>query len=223
MKYNIVISDPPWDFSDKLEMSDVKRGAAANYDIMTNQDILDLKVKDITENDAVLVLWVPSSLLQLGLDVMKKWGFAHKQTLPWVKLKKDPFEKIKQLLKSNTLSNKEIDACFDNFDYNNLLNFGMGRLFRQSHEIALIGVKGKIYSKLQNKSQRSVIFGVNEKHSKKPDLLQDKLELMFPDCVGHFLEMFARRDKPNWTCIGNQCPSSFGEDIRVSLERIAKL
>ncbi len=85
------------------------------------------------------------------------------------------------------------------------------------------GVKGKIYSKLQNKSQRSVIFGVNEKHSKKPDSLQDKLELMFPDCAGHFLEMFARRDKPNWTCIGNQCPSSFGEDIRVSLERIAKL
>ena len=91
-KFQVIVADPPWSFSDSLNMSDVARSAKANYNTMTIGQIKDLKVKEITSPDgAILALWVPSSLLQEGLDVMKAWGFKHKQTYIWVKTKKQPF------------------------------------------------------------------------------------------------------------------------------------
>lgn len=220
-KFSVIISDPPWSFSDKLQQSDVPRGAAANYSTMTISQIKEIPVNLIADPDgAILALWVPSSLLQEGLDVMKAWGFAHKQTYVWVKTKKSPLASLaKDLLKNIDLSSfkQTINNYTNNFNYNNLLSFGMGRLFRQSHEICLIGTNNnKIYKKLANKSQRSVSFGENLRHSCKPEHLQDSLDMMFPEC--NKLEMFARRIKKGWTCIGNQVCN--GEDIIYSIKKL---
>lgn len=241
MKFQVIVSDPAWSFSDKLKMSDVKRGAASQYRTLSIQDIKDLKVKDLADpNGAVLALWVPSSLLQEGLDTMKSWGFKHKQTYIWVKTKKNPLDVITSVFfKFWKHSYKEVVKLkgnkFTNYIYNSLklmdfinpekggkimgemLAFGMGRLFRQTHEICLIGVNSsKIYKKLKNKSQRSVSFAPNLKHSSKPEHLQDALEIMFPGASK--LEMFARRVRPDWTCIGNEVCN--GEDIRDSLAKL---
>ena len=104
------------------------------------------------------------------------------------------------------------------FSFDNLLAFGMGRLFRQTHELAIIGVRGKIYNHLENKSQRSVHFHPATKHSVKPEYLQDRLDLMFPK--GNRLEMFARRARKGWVCVGLESPQTMGEDIRDTLNRL---
>ena len=62
----------------------------------------------------------------------------------------------------------------------------------------------------------SVSFGENLKHSAKPEHLQDSLEIMFPQ--GKKLELFARRVRPDWTCLGNEVCN--GEDITVSLAKL---
>lgn len=234
-KFQVIVSDPPWSFKDSLKMSDVPRGSDANYATMSNADIIGLDVKSVADsNGCVLALWVPSTLLQLGLDVMKAWGFEHKQTYIWVKTKKNPLEDFKKhlvkffrLTKKMDLSTKDyIDGLDPVFDVTSMsrthvledvLAFFMGRLFRQTHEICLIGINNKkIYKKLANKSQRSVSFGENLKHSAKPDNLQNSLEMMFPDT--NKLEMFARRELNGWTCVGNEVCN--GEDIRDSLKRL---
>lgn len=88
-KFTCIVCDPPYAFSDKLNQSDVARGAEANYTTMTIDKIKDLPIKEIAAEDgAILALWVPSSLLQEGLDIMNAWGFKHKQTYVWVKSKK---------------------------------------------------------------------------------------------------------------------------------------
>lgn len=211
-------------------MSDVKRGASSQYSVLTNEAIKQLKVADLATENAVLALWVPSSLLQEGLDVMKSWGFRQTQTHIWVKIKNDPFENLfkdfkKKHPKDLSLSIVEFLKLMileaKSFDFDQLLAFGMGRLFRQTHEICLLGVRGKPYEKLKNKSQRSVHFDTNKKHSAKPEILQDRLAVMFPDAKK--LEMFARRSKEGWTCVGLECPDSLGEDIRISLDRLLKL
>jgi len=46
------------------------------------------------------------------------------------------------------------------------------------------------------------------------------LEKMFPGEEHHKIELFARRDKTGWTCVGNESPSTPGEDIRVSIDRL---
>lgn len=200
--FEIICADPPWAFSDKLQKmkSSSPRSAAANYDTMTATQIAALPVGKLADQDgSLLALWVPSVLLQDGLRVMKDWGFNFKQTFVWVKTKDDC---VKKLLMS------------DSRDANDVLAFGMGHLFRQTHEIALVGSRGKsLYKKLKNKSQRSVMLAENDGHSIKPEGLQDRLELMFPST--RKLEMFARRDRPGWTCLGNQVGEE--KDIGQSL------
>jgi N6-adenosine-specific RNA methylase IME4 len=226
-KFSVVVADCPGSFQDKLSMSDVARGALANYDTMTISQIKALPVKDLLEPaGAILALWVPSSLLQQGLDTMTEWGFSHKQTYIWVKSKKAPLKDlIKQTLAKASLNEivsgkmlKEIiNKAVTEFKLNDMFAFGMGRLFRQTHEICLIGTSNNgIYKSLENKSQRSISCAPNLKHSTKPEHLQDSLEAMFPR--GNKLELFARRIRPGWICLGNEICN--GEDIRDSLSKL---
>ncbi len=239
-KFQVIVADCPWVFSDKIDMISTPRGAAANYKTISISDIKNLPISEIADpNGALLALWVPSSLLQEGLDVMTTWGFKHKQTYIWVKTKKDPYIKlvnsfgknVLQYCKDNGLNaflkqkapsniKKILTDTVKSFTLNDSLAFGMGRLFRQTHEICLIGTNNnKIYKALNNKSQRSVAFAENMKHSAKPENLQNSLDLMFPGVEK--VELFARRHRVGWLCLGNEVCD--GEDIRDSIKRIQGL
>lgn len=200
MKFNLIVSDPPWSFDDRLQKmkSPVRRSAVSQYDVMGPTQVANIDVKSVADPDhCVLALWVPSTLLREGLNVMAEWGFNFKQTFIWVKVKKS--------------ADKETDM-------NRMTSVGMGRLFRQSHEIALIGTMGKVYGHLKNKAQRSVEFDINKGHSSKPALLQDRLDLMFPE--GNKLEMFARTIRPGWTQVGNGID---GKDINDAIQELVTL
>lgn len=192
--FEVIVADPPWQFSDKLTMSKVKRGADAQYRGVLDLDaITDLLLTrpELVADDAVCYLWVPSSMIEDGIHVLRAWGFTPSGTVSWTKTTKD----------------------------GKGLAFGMGHLFRQCHEICLEGRKGKIVSKCENKSQRSSHLAPNAKHSQKPENLQDSLDLMFPK--GRKLEMFARRQRPGWECLGNEIPFRTGDDyldIRDTLD-----
>jgi N6-adenosine-specific RNA methylase IME4 len=196
-KATVIVVDCPWSFNDKLLQSNVARGAESNYPILTIEELKKLPIADISDpSGALLALWCPSSLLPNGLQLMDAWQFNFKQTLIWVKVKKNI-------------------AKVDNI--NNTLAFGMGRIFRQTHELCLIGTNNNgIYRKLKNRSQRSVLFSQNEKHSKKPEELQNRLEIMFPDAIK--CELFARRERNGWLCLGNEVGQK--EDIRTSLQKL---
>lgn len=225
-KFQVITADCPWPFSDKLTMSDVPRGALANYSLMSMKDIKELPIKNYADPDGcILVLWVPSSLLQDGLDTMKAWGFEHKQTYIWVKTKKQPLKEVAKLVAKDVVKNglsikvlkDALNKIVADFNLTGSLAFGMGRLFRQTHEIALVGINSKkIYKLLKNKSQRSVSMAPNLKHSSKPDDMQISLEAMFPGTDK--LELFARRHLAGWTCLGNEICN--GEDIHVSLSKL---
>lgn len=226
MKYRVIIADPPWSFSDSLTMSDTKRGASSVYDTLSIEDLKALPVKDIAEDNAVLALWCPSSLLEEGLELMKAWGFRQTQTHIWVKTKQFHLKDLlKSLMKWSKSEDKliSLEDILRRFILYDVLAFGMGRLFRQTHELVLVGVRGKVYNDLANKSQRSVHFFPATKHSVKPEILQDMLEKMFPGNEHKKIELFARRAKEGWTCVGLGSPSTPGEDIRVSIDRLKNM
>jgi len=226
-KFSLICCDSPWSFSDSLRMGITPRGADSNYPVLTMPELKSLPVNAIADPaGALLALWVPSALLQDGLDVMKAWGFRQTQTYIWVKSKKDPFKELTKYFGKNLTKDIKDLSYFDiirkymksvsEFKLTTMLGFGMGRLFRNTHEICLIGINNnKIYSKLKNKSQRSVCFATNLKHSSKPEHLQDSLELMFPDAEK--IELFARRQRPGWTCLGNEIDQL---DIRDALNKL---
>lgn len=225
LKFNLIVSDPPWYFSDKLTMSDTKRGAESQYSgIMKDKEIIDLPIENIAADDSLFVLWVPSAKLQLGLDHMKKCGFEQKQTWVWVKIKNQPLKVLGQSIRKlfKNLDINEIIEKIHSFDLNDSLKFYMGRTFRQTHELALIGTRGKIYKQLENKSQISVFMGNNLRHSEKPEELQDRLDIMFPNVLNK-IELFARRQRKNYICVGNESPMTPKEDINISLEKLNRI
>jgi len=195
MIYQCIVVDPPWDFNDGLKKMKraVKRSASSQYKTMTPAQVMAFPVKQLADpQGCILALWVPSVLLESGLQVVRAWDFNFKQTFVWVKLKKDYAKES---------------------DWNKSTRVGMGRLFRQSHEIALICTSGKsVYPLLQDHSQRSVAFDLNIKHSCKPDTLQQRLECMFP--TANKLELFARRSLPGWTSLGDAID---GKDMQTSI------
>lgn len=201
MKHQVIIADPPWGFDDGLKKMKRKvcRSAASQYRTMTAQQVATLPVKDLADPaGCLLALWVPGSMLEDGLMVMKAWGFKLKQVFVWVKLKKDYAKEA---------------------DWNNSTRVGMGRLFRQSHEIALICTSGKsVYRFLQNKAQRSVCFDLNRGHSIKPDILHKRLDKMFP--TSQKLELFGRRPVEGWTVLGDGID---GKDIDVAIRELVSL
>jgi N6-adenosine-specific RNA methylase IME4 len=225
-KFNCIVADPPYGFKDKLTMSDVKRGSESNYPPLTDNEIKSLRVSKLVADDAVLALWIPSSQLRLGLDIMENWGFRQTQTIIWVKMHNEPFKEIIKTIKKAVKSDDlDLVKIFDELDLNVLTKFNMGRWFRQSHELALLGIRGNVYPKRENNSQRSVIFARpwSSKNSSKPEMLQKRLEMTLPlNKKNKHLEIFARRVRPGWTCIGDECKPTLKEDIRDSIENLLK-
>ncbi len=210
LKYGCIVADPPWAFSDKLTMSDVKRGAASQYPTLNIAALIEMgfRIQTLTAENAVLALWVPSALLVDGLRVMQAWGFEHKAIYTWGKTGKGEEQTDPE---TAGLYGKEAPK----------LAFGMGRYFRGCTEHALIGSRGKGAALIQSKSERNLELHEALRHSAKPEGLQDRLERMLPD--ENKLELFARRARKGWLCVGNECPGFEGVDIRTWLEEVAPL
>ena len=70
------------------------------------------------------------------------------------------------------------------------------------HEFILIGVKGSLMTPIEEGKPKSIIYGDNDIHSRKPDEMYDIIEKMYPERKK--LELFARRTRDGWDAFGNQ-------------------
>ena len=195
MKYNIILADPPWSYSDK------QKNRPGTYSRMKTKDICDLPVspicgaealiypKDygIAADNCVLSLWVTGPLLAEGLQVISAWGFKFKTIgFTWIKSRKNTDH--------NQLSAKTNDNFFK----------GMGHYTRANAELCLIGKRGKIDRKSKSISQ--IIYSPVREHSQKPDEIYSRIEDLYGDLPR--LEMFARQSWPGWDVFGNQVENS---------------
>mgnify|MGYP001598581440 CR=1 FL=1 len=77
--------------------------------------------------------------------------------------------------------------------------FGMGSSVRSSHETCLIAERGK--PPILSHSIRSVLMAQVGIHSQKPEEFYGLVEKLSP---GPYLELFARKHRVGWTCLGNE-------------------
>ena len=85
-KYNIIYADPPWSYNDK-QNTNTLGGALKHYSTMSIKELCNLKVKEVTDKNAVLFIWVTSPLLEDVFEIIKKWGFKYKTSFVWDKVK----------------------------------------------------------------------------------------------------------------------------------------
>jgi len=112
-KYNVILSDPPWPYTDKAVAGE--RGVEFKYDVMSEKQILSMQLKAIAADDCALFLWATPPRLPLAISAMRNWGFEYKTiAFTWVKRTK-----------------------------NDKLFWGMGNWTRANPEHVLVGVRGK--------------------------------------------------------------------------------
>ena len=179
-KYNIIYADPAWTFKTWSNKGEEK---SPKYDVMTINDIKNLPVNEIIENDCVLFIWVTYPLLIEGLETIKSWGFTYKTCgFSWIK------------------QNKKADSLF----------WGLGYWTRANNEICLLATKGEVGSKsVINKKVRALINSPREFHSKKPDVVRNRIVELLGDIPR--IELFARTRIKGWDVWGNEVPEENNE------------
>jgi len=75
-------------------------------------------------------------------------------------------------------------------------------------ELCLVFKKGKIPAPRGRRDIRQLVSSPRETHSKKPDEVRRRIELMFPQQSK--IELFARRNTEGWDCWGNEVESTKG-------------
>jgi N6-adenosine-specific RNA methylase IME4 len=172
-KYGTILADPPWRFANRTGKMAPEHHRLSRYSTLTIKEIKEIQISDITAEKSHLYLWIPNALLPQGLEVMKCWGFQYKTNLIWHKVRKDGGPDGR----------------------------GVGFYFRNTTEMVLFGIKGKLRTLAPGRSQVNIIRAQKREHSRKPDELYDIIEACSP---GPFLELFARGTRKNWDQWGNE-------------------
>jgi len=81
--------------------------------------------------------------------------------------------------------------------------FGIGYYTKSNCEVCLLGIKGRL-PVISNKVS-SVIISPRREHSRKPDIVREKIVELFGDLPR--IELFARQSTPGWDVWGNEVES----------------
>lgn len=161
----------------KYERNKVQGAAENHYPTMSIEQLCALDVEKITDENCTLFLWSTFPFLPEALRLIKAWGFTYKTTaFVWLKL------------------NRKNKDWF----------FGLGFWTRGNSEICLLATKGKPQRKSAKVSQ--LIISPIDKHSKKPDIVREKIVELMGDLPR--IELFARQTTPGWEVFGNEVKSS---------------
>lgn len=171
--YGTVLADPPWQFENRTGKVAPEHKRLSRYTTLSISEILDIPVDFVTAEKSHLYLWVPNALLLEGLKVMAAWGFEYKTNIIWHKIRKDGGPDGR----------------------------GVGFYFRNTTEILLFGVKGKLRTLDAGRTQVNIIKSQKQEHSRKPEEQYKIIESCSP---GPYLELFARGKRIGWDVWGDQ-------------------
>jgi len=84
-KYRIIYADPPWKYGNTMPQYVTEQ--ADYYKLMTFDEICSMPIQKITQENAVLFLWVTSPMLEESFKIINAWGFQYKSSFIWDKIK----------------------------------------------------------------------------------------------------------------------------------------
>lgn len=161
----------------RYDQKGVEGAAERHYSTMSLEDICKLPIKSISAKDSILFLWATFPQLPAALQVISAWGFKYK-TVAFLWLKK----------------NRKADSWF----------FGLGFWTRGNAEVCLLATRG--HPKRKSANIHQFIISPIEAHSKKPDIVRDRIVELAGDVPR--IELFARQMTPGWDVWGNEVSSS---------------
>ena len=188
--FQTVVADPPWPYNapravvgnggrgsdDGRAAKIIQASVADHYDTMSVEALCALPVQTVLAVNAHLYLWTTNSFLVEAHQLAMAWGFVPKTLITWGKIKKDQ---------------KTFEPSMKT-----------GYWYRSATEHVLFAVRGKLRLQV-SEGLPTLLLHERLPHSVKPSSFQDLVEKASP---GPYLEMFARRERQNWSLWGNQAP-----------------
>ena len=183
-RFGCILADPPWSYQN---MSSKAHGAAVSaFDCMTDIDIGNVPVSQWCLDDSWLALWATFPKLPEAMNVMDLWGFTYVTAVPWVK----------------TIPST---GCIAR---------GVGFHTMGAAELLLLGRHGQAKLKTRDgtpigllEGQQKTFYSPRGRHSEKPECVQDWLGRRYD---GPYLELFARRFRLGWVCLGHELGHHLG-------------
>ena len=180
-KYNIIYADPPWYFNSRNNTNTKFGGGISDkYPVMRLNEIKELDIPSIADDNCALFMWATTSTgdsnLAEKLQLFEHWGFRLVNIgFTWVKVNPNKMTPF----------------------------FGTGYYTKSNAEHCFLGIKGKM--KPVSNSVSSLIIAPREEHSKKPNVVRDKIVELFGDLPR--VELFARQKTEGWDVWGNEVES----------------
>ena len=148
------------------------KNQSQHYPTLTLEQICNLPIGDLAADDCVLFMWVTYPMLDQFIDVLRCWGFEYSTVaFTWIK------------------KNKSGEGFF----------FGLGNCTRSNAEICVLAKRGTI--ERQDASVSQIIYEPVQEHSKKPDIVRDKIVKLMGDLPR--IELFARQKTKGWSSWGD--------------------
>ncbi|EGD82745.1 N6-adenosine-methyltransferase 70 kDa subunit [Salpingoeca rosetta] len=163
-KFSVIMADPPWRINMELP-----------YGTMSDEEMRQLPVQDLQDN-GVIFLWVTARCVDLGRELLKRWGYNYANDLIWIK--------INQL--------------------QNLVRTGRtGHWMNHAKEHCMIGVKGNLDGIYPGIDCDVLVSEVRDT-SRKPDEIYGLIERLSPGT--RKIELFGRPHnvQSNWLTLGDQ-------------------
>lgn len=172
--YDIIYADPPWHYYG----SPTKMAAAGkHYDLMKQEDIENLPVKQLLNKKAACFVWATGPRLHYALSAISAWGLHYRGVAHvWIKTRKD----------GKIIHAQGIPPTYS----------------KPTSEMLLLATtckNGRPFKLLDSKLPQ-VVLAPRENHSKKPDIFRNLIEQAYGKRPR--LEMFARGNVPGWDVWG---------------------
>jgi len=192
-KYQIIYADPPWKYKnvsfgkrpgDNKQTLQQTYSSSIRYGELSLEELCILPIKNLSDKNCVLFLWVTAPMLQTAFELLKSWGFIYK-TMAFVWIKTTQLQKGRPGSKDGWLKKN------------------LGKWTLSSAEFVLLATKGSL--KPITKTIRQVGLFPIEYHSKKPDKFREEIV----DLMGNLprIELFAREKTEGWDVWGNEVES----------------
>ena len=186
-KYQIIYTDPPWSFGGGGVYQDngrAVRRTADQYRLTKTKDLMQLRINDITDDDALCFMWTTDQHIPDAIKLMEAWGFRYcTVAFYWVK-------------KYGTGS-----TCFN-----------VGCWTMKSVEQCLLGLKGKPMKFKLARNIKQLVEAVRVKHSQKPEEIADRIVALVGDRPR--IELFARTKRNGWDVWGDEVESDIEFSIK---------
>ena len=162
--------DPPW----KLASSTPARGVTIKYDPLNDTAIMNLPIEAL-QSSGFLFIWVINSKYEIGMSMMRRWGYEFCDEISWIKLTS-----------------------------NNHLAKGNGYYLQHAKEICLVGVKGDPWNRANTGIVPDCILSKRRGQSQKPDEIYDIIERMVPNGYYIEIFGRRNNLRNGWITIGNE-------------------